>query len=67
MKSTSFRRAILPGVAVIAMALSACGGADAGADSGSGQRCERLRGRRRLVDRVPDEQRGRRAAQRGEP
>ena len=36
MKSTSFRRAILPGVAVIAMALSACGGADAGADSGSG-------------------------------
>ena len=36
MKSTSFRRAILPGVAVLAMALSACGGADAGADSGSG-------------------------------
>ena len=36
MKSTSFRRAILPGVAVIAMALSACGGADAGADTGSG-------------------------------
>jgi phosphate transport system substrate-binding protein len=35
-KSTSFRRAILPGVAVIAMALSACGGADAGADTGSG-------------------------------
>ena len=35
MKSTSFRRAIVPGVAVIAMALSACGGADAGADSGS--------------------------------
>jgi phosphate transport system substrate-binding protein len=34
-KSTSFRRAIVPGVAVIAMALSACGGADAGADSGS--------------------------------
>ena len=36
MKSTSFRRAILPGVAVLAMALSACGGADAGADAGSG-------------------------------
>ncbi len=36
MKSTSFRRAILPGVAVLAMALSACGGADAGADTGSG-------------------------------
>ena len=36
MKRTSFRRAILPGVAVIAMSLSACGGADAGADSGSG-------------------------------
>jgi len=35
-KSTSFRRAILPGVAVLAMALSACGGADAGADTGSG-------------------------------
>jgi phosphate transport system substrate-binding protein len=35
-KSTSFRRAILPGVAVIAMAVSACGGADAGADTGSG-------------------------------
>jgi len=35
-KSTSFRRAILPGVAVIAMSLSACGGADAGADSGTG-------------------------------
>jgi phosphate transport system substrate-binding protein len=35
-KSTSFRRAILPGVAVIAMALSACGGANAGADTGSG-------------------------------
>jgi phosphate transport system substrate-binding protein len=35
-KSTSFRRAILPGVAVIAMTLSACGGANAGADTGSG-------------------------------
>ena len=36
MKSTSFRRAILPGVAVFAMALTACGGADAGASNGGG-------------------------------
>ena len=36
MKSTSFRRAILPGVAVLAMALTACGGADAGASNGGG-------------------------------
>jgi phosphate transport system substrate-binding protein len=35
-KSTSFRRAILPGVAVLAMALTACGGADAGASNGGG-------------------------------
>jgi phosphate transport system substrate-binding protein len=33
-KSTSFRRAIVPGVAVLALALSACGGADAGESSG---------------------------------
>jgi phosphate transport system substrate-binding protein len=35
-KSTSFRRAILPGVALLAMALTACGGADAGASNGGG-------------------------------
>ena len=36
MKITSFRRAILPGVAVLALALTACGGADAGASNGGG-------------------------------
>jgi phosphate transport system substrate-binding protein len=34
-KSTSIRRAFVPGIAVLALALSACGGADAG-DDGSG-------------------------------
>jgi phosphate transport system substrate-binding protein len=33
---TSFRRAVLPGVAVLALAMGACGGADAGEDTGSG-------------------------------
>ncbi|WP_295656867.1 PstS family phosphate ABC transporter substrate-binding protein [uncultured Nocardioides sp.] len=36
MTSTSFRRGIVPGVAVLAFALTACGGADAGAEEGSG-------------------------------
>ncbi|GHJ58629.1 phosphate ABC transporter substrate-binding protein [Nocardioides sp. OK12] len=35
MKSTSIRRAFVPGVAVLALALTACGGADAGSDSGA--------------------------------
>lgn len=35
MNSTSFRRAFVPGIAALALALSACGGADAGSDSGS--------------------------------
>jgi phosphate transport system substrate-binding protein len=35
-KLTSFRRAAVPGIAALALALSACGGADAGADGGSG-------------------------------
>ncbi|MDN4172502.1 PstS family phosphate ABC transporter substrate-binding protein [Nocardioides sp. SOB77] len=34
MKRTSFRRGIVPGVAVLALALSACGGSDAGSDEG---------------------------------
>ena len=34
MKITSIRRALVPGLAVLALALSACGGSDAGADSG---------------------------------
>lgn len=34
MKRTSIRQAVVPGVAVLALALSACGGADAGEDSG---------------------------------
>jgi phosphate transport system substrate-binding protein len=33
--STSYRRAFVPGIAALALALSACGGADAGSDSGS--------------------------------
>jgi phosphate transport system substrate-binding protein len=36
-KTTSIRRALLPGIAVLALALSACGGADAGAESDSGE------------------------------
>ncbi|MCD4526902.1 PstS family phosphate ABC transporter substrate-binding protein [Nocardioides sp. cx-173] len=36
MKSTSIRRALLPGIALLALALSACGGADAGASTGDG-------------------------------
>ncbi len=36
MKSTSFRRAIVPGIAALALALSACGGADAGDDEDGG-------------------------------
>ena len=37
MKSTSIRRAIVPGIAALALALSGCGGADAGDDGdGSG-------------------------------
>ncbi|MDQ4054322.1 MAG: PstS family phosphate ABC transporter substrate-binding protein [Actinomycetota bacterium] len=36
MKSTSIRRAFVPGIAVLALALSACGGADAGEDNGEG-------------------------------
>jgi phosphate transport system substrate-binding protein len=35
-KSTSFRRAIVPGIAALALALSACGGSDAGAVEGGG-------------------------------
>ena len=35
MTSTSFRRAIAPGMVALALALTACGGADAGAESGS--------------------------------
>lgn len=34
MKRTSFRTAIVPGLAALALALSACGGADAGSDEG---------------------------------
>ncbi len=34
MKRTSFRQAALPGVAVLALALSACGGANAGSEGG---------------------------------
>ncbi|MCD4533705.1 PstS family phosphate ABC transporter substrate-binding protein [Nocardioides sp. cx-169] len=34
MKITSIRRALLPGIALLALALSACGGADAGASTG---------------------------------
>lgn len=33
---TSIRRAVVPGIAVLALALSACGGADAGSDGGEG-------------------------------
>lgn len=36
MKITSIRRAALPGVAVLALVLSACGGADAGESGGEG-------------------------------
>lgn len=36
MRSTSFRRALVPGVAVLSIALSACGGADAGQADGAG-------------------------------
>lgn len=36
MKSTSIRRALVPGVAVLALALAACGGADAGEDGSEG-------------------------------
>lgn len=36
MNSTSLRRAVVPGVAALALALSACGGSDAGSDGGSG-------------------------------
>ena len=36
MKRTSIRRAFVPGIAVLALALSACGGADAGEDNGDG-------------------------------
>jgi phosphate transport system substrate-binding protein len=35
-KSTSIRRAFVPGIAALAFALSACGGADAGSDTGGG-------------------------------
>jgi len=35
-KSTSIRRAFLPGIAALALALSACGGQDSGTDSGDG-------------------------------
>ena len=34
MKSTSLRRAFVPGIAALALALSACGGGDAGSDTG---------------------------------
>ena len=36
MKITSFGRALVPGLAVLALALSACGGADAGEEAGGG-------------------------------
>ena len=36
MNSTSYRRAFVPGIAALALALSACGGADAGSDSAAG-------------------------------
>lgn len=36
MKSTSTRRAIAPGIAALALALTACGGGDAGATGGEG-------------------------------
>lgn len=36
MTSTSFRRAVVPGIAILALALSACGGGDAGAAEGEG-------------------------------
>lgn len=35
MKSTSFRRAVVPGIAALALSLSACGGGDAGAEEGA--------------------------------
>ena len=37
MKRSSFRGAVLPGVAALALALSACGGADAGSEAESGE------------------------------
>ena len=36
MKLTSIRRALVPGIAVLALALSACGGGDAGDDTSGG-------------------------------
>lgn len=36
MNSISLRRAVVPGVAALALALSACGGSDAGSEGGSG-------------------------------
>ncbi len=36
MKITSFRRALVPGIAILALALSACGGADAGEETEGG-------------------------------
>ncbi|UUZ57613.1 hypothetical protein [Nocardioides sp. B-3] len=36
MNRTSFRRALVPGVAALVLSLSACGGGDAGTDSGTG-------------------------------
>jgi phosphate transport system substrate-binding protein len=35
-KSTSIRRAIVPGIAALSLALSACGGGQAGAEGGEG-------------------------------
>ena len=58
MNRTSFRRAMVPTAAALMLGfgLAACGGADAG--SGRRQlRCQRHGRRRRLLDRLPDEQR----------
>ena len=57
MKSTSFRRAIVPGIAVLALALSACGGDNAADAARRRRRRQRRRVGRRLVDRLPDDHR----------
>ena len=40
MNRTSFRRALVPGAAALVLTLSACGGGDAGSDTGSGSDSE---------------------------
>ena len=67
MKSTSFRRAIVPGIAALALALTACGGDDAEAPTAT----ERRRQRQVTIDGsstvFPMTRRRQRAAGRGEP